>query len=280
MLESIFARNFSKVNVLTWWSYRVVFVIMPNRLLKREIALLFWSADSIRLKQKPWCSSRGIPVYETDYKNSSSLSDLLDSVNAIALISFIQLVDETYVTIHESLITACRQSRSCKRFIPSEWIGNIDDFPQKPQFYYDSREPIRRRLRDTEDLQWTLVQLGFFMDYFLKSNKTYLRPIPDEFPVDPNGLKACIRGTGDEMQTFTLARDVAKAVVQLLMADTWVRATTKLVPMTMLIVTQETVTYVAGEWMTYNNAVEIMNEFYSPPLPFLETFSPFHGGIS
>ena len=60
------------------------------------------------------------------------------------------------------------------------------------------------------------------MDYFLKSEKTYLKPIPEEFPVDPNGWKVCVRGTGEEMQTFTMARDVAKAVVELLGADEWV----------------------------------------------------------
>ena len=61
------------------------------------------------------------------------------------------------------------------------------------------------------------------MDYFLTAEKTYLKPIPEEFPVDPNGWKVCVRGTGEEMQTFTMARDVAKAVVELLEADEWVR---------------------------------------------------------
>ena len=40
--------------------------------------------------------------------------------------------------------------------------------------------------------------------------------IPDEFPVDPNGWGVCVRGTGDEPQSFTSARDIGKAVVDLL----------------------------------------------------------------
>lgn len=40
--------------------------------------------------------------------------------------------------------------------------------------------------------------------------------IPDEFPVDPNGWRVCVRGTGDEPQGFTSARDIGKAVVELL----------------------------------------------------------------
>lgn len=94
----------------------------------------------------------------------------------------------------------------------------------KPTFYGITREPIRKILRETSTLQWTLFNQGFFMDYFLPAGKTYLKPIPDEFPVDPNGWKVCIRGTGDEPIAFTLVREVAKAVVELLTASEWVCA--------------------------------------------------------
>ena len=173
-------------------------------------------------KQSDWFSVRNIPVHQTDYSDHTSLVNVLDSIHATALISFIQLTGSTYIAIHRALITACLQSITCKRFIPSEWTGNLDSFPEKPKFYHDSREPIRELLRQTKGLQWTLVNQGFFMDYFLTAEKTYLKPIPEEFPVDPNGWKVCIRGTGEEMQTFTMARDVAKAVVELLGADEWV----------------------------------------------------------
>lgn len=54
------------------------------------------------------------------------------------------------------------------------------------------------------------------MDYFLPKGKTWMPAIPDEFPVDPNGWRVCVRGTGDEPQGFTSARDIGKAVVELL----------------------------------------------------------------
>ena len=47
-------------------------------------------------------------------------------------------------------------------------------------------------------------------------------PIPDEFPVDVNGWRACVRGTGEEEQSWTCGRDVGKAVVELCRADEWV----------------------------------------------------------
>jgi hypothetical protein len=60
------------------------------------------------------------------------------------------------------------------------------------------------------------------MDYFLPKEKTYMMPIPDLFPIDPNGWKACIRGTGDEPQSYTCARNVGQALVELLAAPQWV----------------------------------------------------------
>lgn len=147
---------------------------------------------------------------------------ILNSTHATTLISFIQLFDSSYISIHRNLINACLKSATCKRIIPSEWAGNLDDFPQKPDFYGATREPIRKLLRATDGLEWTLFNQGFLMDYFLPARKTYLHPIPDEFPVDPNGWKVCIRGTGDEPQTFTLMREVATAVVELLAASEWV----------------------------------------------------------
>ncbi len=72
-------------------------------------------------------------------------------------------------------------------------------------------------------MEWTIFNNGWLMDYFLTEDKTYMPAIPDEFPIDPNNWKACIRGTGDQLQSFTSARDIAKALVMLLSAPEWVR---------------------------------------------------------
>lgn len=73
-------------------------------------------------------------------------------------------------------------------------------------------------------MDWTLVNNGWLMDYFLTKGKTWMPAIPDEFPVDPNGWGVCVRGTGDEPQSFTSARDIGKAVVELLAWEgEWVR---------------------------------------------------------
>ena len=50
------------------------------------------------------------------------------------------------------------------------------------------------------------------MDHFVPKDKTYMRPVPTEFPIDPNAWKVCIRGTGDEPQSWTCCREVGKAL--------------------------------------------------------------------
>ena len=148
--------------------------------------------------------------------------DILDNIQAYALISFIQPPDDLYLPIHTALLNACCKSRSCKRFIPSEWVGSIEDFPELPAFYGASREPFRQVLRQSHGVEWTLFCCGWLADYFLPKDKTYMPAIPDEFPIDPNGFKALIRGSGEEPQSWTCAREVTLAVARLLDASRWV----------------------------------------------------------
>lgn len=76
-------------------------------------------------------------------------------------------------------------------------------------------------LKEQNEVEWTLFNVGWLADYFLPKERTYMKPVL-EFPVDPNGWRACVRGTGDEGQSWTWARDVARAVVELCKAKEWV----------------------------------------------------------
>lgn len=77
-------------------------------------------------------------------------------------------------------------------------------------------------LKEQEEVEWTLFNMGWLADYFLPEGRSYMPPIKDEFPVDVDGWKACVRGSGNEAQSWTCARDVARAVVELCRADEWV----------------------------------------------------------
>ena len=77
-------------------------------------------------------------------------------------------------------------------------------------------------LRAQTEVEWTLFNVGWLADYFLPASKTFMAPIKDKFPIDVDGWGACIRGTGDEVQSWTAARDVGRAVVEMCRAETWV----------------------------------------------------------
>jgi len=111
-------------------------------------------------QRDPWFLERDVDVRETDYSEKSIL-DILNSTNALALISFINGPHELYLETHISLLSACAKSVSCKRFIPSEFAGNIDDYPFLPKYYGESREPFRRILETSTGVEWTLFNIGW-----------------------------------------------------------------------------------------------------------------------
>ncbi|CAL8576619.1 hypothetical protein XPA_002490 [Xanthoria parietina] len=203
-----------------------------------------------------WFTSRNVPIHVSDYSHDSVLS-ILNETNATTLLSFLNLNDERYITIHKAFLSACIASQSCKRLMPSEYCGNIEAHPARPRFYGTTREPFRQILKTEADgVEWTLIENGWFMDYFLPKEKSYMRPVPDEFPINLDDWTARVRGTGDEPQSWTLAREVGRAIVALC-ADTkgW-----------------EPVTYVCGQWGTYNEVIKTMESFYNRPIP--KTYTP------
>ncbi|KAL8773736.1 MAG: hypothetical protein Q9209_001504 [Squamulea sp. 1 TL-2023] len=194
-----------------------------------------------------WFTSLNIPVHVSDYCKDSVLS-ILDETSATTLLSFLNLNDERYITIHKAFLSACISSQSCKRLMPLEYYGNIEAHPARPRFYGTTRKPFRQILKkQAQGVEWTLIENGWFMDYFLPEEKSYMRPVPDEFPINLDNWTARIRGTGDEPQSWTLAREVGKAIVGLYATK----------------VEWEPVTYVCGQWGTYNKAIKIMETFYT-----------------
>ena len=146
-------------------------------------------------------------------------------VNAIgeceAMISTILDYSEGFVHVHLALIEACKQSRLCKRFIPSEFGGNLETHPEQPEFYFRTREPVRKMLREQTELEWTLVSVGWLVDYVVPAKNRYLKDIGPAFPIDIANQTMVIPGTGREPFNVTCARDVAKSLVALLESAKW-----------------------------------------------------------
>jgi uncharacterized protein YbjT (DUF2867 family) len=170
-------------------------------------------------------------------------------VNAIsdceAMISTILDYSEGFIDVHLALIEACKQSRICKRFIPSEFGGNLETHPHQPEFYFHTREPVRKMLREQAELEWTLVSVGWLIDYVVPSKNRYLKDIGPAFPIDLANQTMVIPGTGHAPFNVTCARDVAKSLVALLESAKW-----------------DKYTYITGEKTCWAEISRIITEKY------------------
>jgi hypothetical protein len=157
----------------------------------------------------------------TDYA-ASSMTQILDEHKVECLISFFSSFDnDEFARVHNDLMDACIQSKSCKQFAPSEWAGNARDYPEIPGFYYSSRGPIRARLAAQTEIQWMTICLGIFSDYMLVQDKTYLKNYDSMNPWDRRSTYATLAGTGTEPVGTTGCRDVMKAAVRMATLPQW-----------------------------------------------------------
>jgi hypothetical protein len=165
------------------------------------------------------------------------------------LISTISDFSPAYTEVHRKLLSACQASRRCKRFIPAEFAVNIEDFPDQPGFYYGPHEPVREMLRNQNDVEWTLVCIGWLADYFVPAKNRYIKDIGEYHPLDWAEGKITIPGTGDEPVDYTWARDVVKALALLIEAQrgSW-----------------EPYTFISGERSCWNDALKLVRERYHP----------------
>jgi uncharacterized protein YbjT (DUF2867 family) len=190
--------------------------------------------------RKPWCEGQNITFHATSYSIPSILSAIAD---CDALISTILDYSLHSATVHLALLEACKQSEKCKRYIPSEYGGNVGDFPDQPTFYAANHNPVREQLRGQNEVMWTLFNCGWLTDYFIPANKRYIKDIGGYHPVDLSTGSFIIPGNGEDPITFTAARDVAKALARLISCDEW-----------------EEVTYVSGDSATWNHIADLLEE--------------------
>ncbi|KAF5368884.1 hypothetical protein D9758_003100 [Tetrapyrgos nigripes] len=200
--------------------------------------------------ERPWFSSQlNVTLRITDYSLSSVLS-ILNDTNSIILFSFLHSNDpKFYNPAHSAMLQACQQSHSCKRFVPSEYGGNLQTHPLLPRFYEPTHAEFRKELAAQDMVQYTLVNIGWFMDYFAPVGKSWMKALHPVWPVDLEKWEGTVLGTGEEPIAWTSARDVAKALVRLVEVEKW-----------------EKETYLCGELGTWNSAIKQVEEFYGPIL--------------
>ncbi|TMW59283.1 hypothetical protein Poli38472_004355 [Pythium oligandrum] len=176
----------------------------------------------------------------TDYSSVPQLVELLSDCEA--LVSTIMDFTKAYADIHLALIEACKQTPKCKRFIPSEYGGNSEDHPEEEGSAYQYNQVVKKALQAQTELEWSVISLGWLMDYLVPSTNRYHGDLGPLFALDLNTKTMTIPGTGHEVFTMTSARDTARAVGELL------RSKNKWRPYT----------YVQGEETTWLQLAELM----------------------
>ena len=205
--------------------------------LTEELLLAGHTVVVLSRSQPAWFTRLDITFRTVDYTSVPTLTAALSDCDA--LISAILDYTMRFATAHLALIEACQQSPHCKAFIPSEYAGNTDEYPDQPTFYYANHEPVRKVLREQHEIRWTLFNLGWLTDYIVPASQRYIKDVGDNHPVNLTAETIKIPGTGDEKVAFTAVRDAAKAIVLLFNFQDW-----------------EPITYVCGETTTWNTVAE------------------------
>ena len=191
----------------------------------------------ISRSRKPWYERTDITFRFSDYTVPSLVEALSD---CDAVVSTIMDYGNGGVEPHLNILAACQQTTRCKKFIPSEYGGDTDRFPEIPVFYRDGHEPVRKALAAQTDVQWTLFGNGWLMDYFVPPSQRYIRDIGAYFPIDLATNSIVIPGTGEEPVCFTSARDIARSIAVLVAHEKWDKAST----------------FVSGERLSWNQVVK------------------------
>lgn len=184
----------------------------------------------------------GVQQFVTDY----SIPSLLEGIEgSTALISTILDYTPAFIQVHRRLIEAAKKSKTCKRFIPAEYGGNLEDFPDQPGFYSRLQGVIRTELAAQDELEWTLLSTGWFVDYVVPAGNRRLQDAGDAIPINIAGNSMLIPGTGKEPLDVTSVRDAARAIAKLLQASQW-----------------ERYTYISGEKTTWNTIAALVETKY------------------
>ncbi|KAJ3539872.1 hypothetical protein NM208_g5306 [Fusarium decemcellulare] len=194
-----------------------------------------------------------VPLEKIQSYSKDTVLPIVERLHVTVLVSTLHTDSpESYLSLHEALLEVCRASKTCKKYIPSEFLGNLRDFPTLPRGIQRARHAFRETLAKESDVKWTLVNQGWLADYFVQppdGSKSYVRPFPSGWPIDLEEKTVRVVGAGDEPVGWTAARDVAKAAVKLVAYDDW-----------------NDHTYVFGELGTWNQAIEKVERFYGVEL--------------
>ncbi|KAE8368026.1 hypothetical protein BDV27DRAFT_168628 [Aspergillus caelatus] len=174
--------------------------------------------EVVLLTSKPKSLLVRLPIEQriTDYSIENLTLHLRD---CDAVVSTFCGPEDKYITAHLAMLEACTRSPKCKRFLPSSWTTNIEDFGDQPIMLAHSRNTIWNALRSQHEIKWTMVCNGWFMDYVLPASQRYLRDVGVGWVMDHQNKVFELYADGQQKVTLTSVRDVARAALSILEHD-------------------------------------------------------------
>ena len=152
---------------------------------------------------------------ETDYSVASLVSVLNDCDTLVSTIAdYSNPLVGTKIQL--AMLEACKQSKKCKSFIPSEWTCDVETYPEQPYFLGEANKTLHQGIKDVTEVRWTIICNSWFADYVVPSSQRMLRDIGELWPMDIDKKIFTVYGPGTQVLDFTSVRDVAKAVAVLL----------------------------------------------------------------
>ncbi|KAK2595297.1 hypothetical protein QQS21_007012 [Conoideocrella luteorostrata] len=178
----------------------------------------------------------------SDY-SASSLQEILHGCDAV--VCTIRGGVSNYTTVHRAILEACQESPTCKRFIPSVWAGNVEEFPDEPLEWADEFQSTLSALREQQGVSWSAVCPGWYADYVIPPRRRYLSDIGDMWPQNYMDKVFTLYGKGSQIVNFTSAKDTARATIMLLGHDRheW-----------------ENYTYLSGDQVSWKELSEIIQQ--------------------
>ncbi|EEU42174.1 uncharacterized protein NECHADRAFT_79829 [Fusarium vanettenii 77-13-4] len=106
--------------------------------------------------ERPWFSELGVQFHLVSSYSKENMVELFDKFEISTVISTLTAGDApAFVSLHQDILDACHQSSKCKRLIPSDFIGNVERFPDLPRRHADSRHAFRKILAQQSEVEWT-----------------------------------------------------------------------------------------------------------------------------
>ncbi|RSL94211.1 hypothetical protein CDV31_014413 [Fusarium ambrosium] len=155
--------------------------------------------------ERPWFSELNIQYHLVLSYSKKNLVELFDKFEISTLISTLSTDDApTFMTMHQAILDACRQSSTCKRLIPSDFVGNVERFPDLPRSYSNTRHAFRKILAQQSEIEWT--SSGTWLEVIPKVEKLLNLKI-ERIPFSREEIEKAVEDASDPDKQYVASID-------------------------------------------------------------------------